>query len=342
MAEVTIKGAGIIGLSIAWECIKRGAKVQVIDPNGIGAGSSGGIVGALAPHVPENWNEKKAFQFDSLQIAQSFWEQVDLVSGQNSGYARTGRIQPLLDEAGVSLAHARGENAKSLWQGMAQWQVVDQQPKWAPPSPTGRWIFDSLSARIHPRNAVASIALAIQKSGGEIHQSAADSGKVVWAAGAWDLKRISDHTGKSFGNGVKGQAALFDYDQRTQPQIFADALHFIPHADGTLAVGSTSERDYIDSTTTDEHLDSLIERAMDVLPLLQNARVLARWAGVRPRSKSRAPVLGSHPINASEYIANGGFKIGFGMAPKIAQVMTDFVLENTDAIPNDFRVEKIL
>ena len=71
-----------------------------------------------------------------------------------------------------------------------------------------------------------------------------DSGKVVWAAGAWDLKRISEHTGKSFGNGVKGQAALFDYDQRTQPQIFADALHFIPHADGTLAVGSTSERDY--------------------------------------------------------------------------------------------------
>ena len=58
MAEVTIKGAGIIGLSIAWQCIQRGAKVQVIDPNGIGAGSSGGIVGALAPHVPENWNEK--------------------------------------------------------------------------------------------------------------------------------------------------------------------------------------------------------------------------------------------------------------------------------------------
>ncbi len=46
MAEVTIKGAGIIGLSIAWECILRGAKVQVIDPHGIGAGSSGGIVGA--------------------------------------------------------------------------------------------------------------------------------------------------------------------------------------------------------------------------------------------------------------------------------------------------------
>ena len=127
----------------------------MIDPHGIGAGSSGGIVGALAPHVPENWNEKKAFQFESLKIAQPFWEHVDRISGLNSGYARTGRIQPLLDEAGLSLAHERGKNAKSLWQGMAEWQVVDQQPKWATSSPTGKWIYDSLSARNQPRNAVA-------------------------------------------------------------------------------------------------------------------------------------------------------------------------------------------
>ena len=342
MADVTIKGAGIIGLSIAWECIQRGAKVQVIDPNGIGAGSSGGIVGALAPHVPENWNEKKAFQFDSLQSAQSFWQRVDGVSGLDSGYARLGRIQPLMDTAGLSLAIERGENAKSLWQGLAEWRILDKQPEWAPPSPTGKWIQDTLSARIQPRHAVASIARAIQNSGGEILSSAADSGKVVWAAGAWDLKRVSDHLGKNFGNGVKGQAALFKFDQRNQPQIFADALHFIPHADGTLAVGSTSERDYNDPTATDENLDDVITRAITILPDLQNADVLARWAGVRPRSKSRAPVMGAHPIVKSEYIANGGFKIGFGMAPKIARVMADLILEGADTIPNDFRVEKSL
>jgi glycine oxidase len=342
MVEVTIKGAGIIGLSIAWECIQRGAKVQVIDPNGIGAGSSGGIVGALAPHVPENWNEKKAFQFESLVMAQSFWDDVDHVSGLNSGYARTGRVQPLLDNAGLSLAHERGENAKSLWQGVAEWRVVDDQPEWAPPSPTGRWIYDTLSARIHPRHAVASIAEAIQKSGGQISHSAEDAGKVVWAAGAWDLMRISEHIGKNFGNGVKGQAALFEYDQRLQPQIFADTMHFIPHADGTLAVGSTSERTYENPTTTDANLDDIIDKAVNILPDLKNSKVIARWAGVRPRSKSRAPVLGFHPMVASEYIANGGFKIGFGMAPKIAQVMANLILEDRDDIPNGFRVEKSL
>ena len=66
MMDVTIRGAGIFGLSIAWACALRGARVQVIDPNGIGAGASGGIVGALAPHVPENWNAKKEFQFQMI------------------------------------------------------------------------------------------------------------------------------------------------------------------------------------------------------------------------------------------------------------------------------------
>ena len=65
MTEVTVRGAGIFGLSIAWACSELGARVQVVDPKGVGGGASGGIVGAMAPHVPENWNSKKAFQFNT-------------------------------------------------------------------------------------------------------------------------------------------------------------------------------------------------------------------------------------------------------------------------------------
>jgi glycine/D-amino acid oxidase-like deaminating enzyme len=37
-------------------------------------------------------------------------------------------------------------------------------------------------------------------------------------------------------------------------------------------------------------------------------------------------------------VANGGFKIGFGMAPKVAEVMADLVLDGRDGIPEGFRV----
>jgi len=75
-ADITVRGAGIFGLSIAWTLVQRGARVQVIDPHGPAAGASGGIVGALAPHVPENWNPKKQFQLESLLMARSFWAEV--------------------------------------------------------------------------------------------------------------------------------------------------------------------------------------------------------------------------------------------------------------------------
>jgi glycine/D-amino acid oxidase-like deaminating enzyme len=53
-------------------------------------------------------------------------------------------------------------------------------------------------------------------------------------------------------------------------------------------------------------------------------------------------MLGQWPGRSGHFIANGGFKIGFGMAPKIAQVMADLLLEERDAIPDDFRVSASL
>src|SRR5210317_1097848 len=121
MVDITVRGAGIFGLSIAWICVLRGARVQVIDPHGAGAGSSGGIVGALAPHVPENWNSKKAFQLDSLLMAESFWASVAAQGGLDPGYGRTGRLQPIADDHALGLARDRAEGARALWQGRALW-----------------------------------------------------------------------------------------------------------------------------------------------------------------------------------------------------------------------------
>jgi glycine oxidase len=344
MADVTVLGAGIFGLSVAWACVQRGASVRVIDPQGPGAGSSGGIVGALAPHVPEQWNEKKAFQFDSLLMAADFWAGVEAASGLPSGYARTGRLQPLADQAAVDLARARGRGAADLWQGQALWQVLpaDTLGDWAPPSPSGWVVRDTLTARLHPRLACRALVGALHARGAEVVADHPPQGQVIHATGVAGLLAASAALGRSFGNGVKGQAALLALDRRDLPQLFVDTLHIVPHADGTLAIGSTSERDYDDPASTDAQLDAIIARARAALPALGDAPVIARWAGVRPRSRSRAPVLGAHPVHQGQFIANGGFKIGFGMAPKVAEVMADLMLDGRDRIPAAFRPEASL
>lgn len=345
MADVTVRGAGIFGLSIAWACARRGARVRVVDPHGPGAGSSGGLVGALAPHVPENWNDKKAFQLDSLLMAEGFWAEVEATGGVSAGYGRTGRLQPVAEGRPLELARARAEGARDLWRGAAVWEVIAAEAAgpWAPPSPSGFVIRDTLSARMHPRRACAALVAALAAMGIEVEAEAPDAGAVVHATGLAGLEALNAGLGRVVGSGVKGQAALLRFSAPDAPQVFADGVHIVPHGDGTLAVGSTSERDYDDPEATDARLDEVVERAMTAMPILHGAEVIERWAGVRPRAKSRAPMLGAHPLHPGQFIANGGFKIGFGMAPKVAHVMADLVLEGReDGIPEGFRPEASL
>lgn len=338
---MTVRGAGIFGLSIAWTCLRRGATARVIDPGGPGAGSSGGLVGALAPHVPGNWNAKKAFQLESLLMAQSFWAEVAEAGGFDPGYARTGRLQSIADDHRLDLARTRSKTAQDLWKDHAIWEVRPAADfgTWAPSSTTGYLIHDTLTARMHPHRACHALAAAIAARGGHIVPEAAEDGRVVWATGAAGLFALNQEMGASVGGAVKGQALLLDYDVRDLPQFFADTLHIVPHGDGTLAIGSTSERDWDTPYSTDAQLDSLHARALTAMPILAGAPILDRWAGLRPRARSRAPMLGPHPTRPEAFIANGGFKIGFGMAPKVAEVMADLVLDGKDTIPADFRPE---
>ncbi len=341
--DVTVKGAGVFGLSVAYACAKRGARVRVIDPNGVASGASGGLVGALAPHVPENWNAKKQFQYESLMMAEAFWAEIEDRSGVSAGYVRSGRLQPLADDHAVELALAREETSKELWQGLAAWEVVPASGDvWEPPSETGLLVRDTLSALIHPRSATQALADALPGLGGEVAAEGPEEGAIVWATGWQGLVEMSEKAPRQIGNGVKGQAALVRYDAAGASQLFADALHIIPHLDGTVAVGSTSEREFDAPDTTDEALGDVLARASAAMPVLKDAEVLERWAGVRPRSRSRAPMLGRHPQIEGAFVANGGFKIGFGMAPKVGEVMADLVLEGRVTYPDDFDISRNL
>ena len=341
MVDLTIMGAGVLGLTIAWEAQSRGAKVRVIDPASVGAGSSGGVVGALQPHTPDAWNDKKQFQLESLLMAPALWSAVSEASGLDPGYAAVGRLQPLSGEREVVLARAREAGALTHWGDSASWSVVDTEAAgdWRPPSPTGLFVHDTLSAIVHPRRATQSLAAAVVAKGGEVLTSGNQDGAIVWATGWAGLQELSKISGKAIGNGVKGQAALLAHDAAGAPQIYAENLHIIPHSDGTIGVGSTSEREFDAPNTTDEQLDDIITRAGEIMPVLRGARVIERWAGVRPRASSRAPLLGAWPGRPGQFVANGGFKIGFGMAPKVAEVMCDLILDQNDTIPDGFRLD---
>lgn len=338
MTSVTVIGGGIFGLACAWEMTRRGARVRLLEAQRIGAGSSGGHVGALAPHAPDNWNPKKAFQLDSLLMAPAFWAGVEEASGLPTGYARTGRLQPVED---ADRLRDRIAAAADRWPADCAMRLTDAPAgDLVPRSPSGLWLFDGLTARLSPRAAAAALATAIRNRGGEIiegQQPGTLAGPVLWATGTPGLADLSRDLGRPVGTGVKGQSALLRHAAPGAPQVFADGLHIVPHADGTVAIGSTSETDYA-NLDPDDRIEALLARARAICPRLHEAPVIDRWAGARPRARTRAPVLGPWPGRPGHFVANGGFKIGFGMAPKIAQVMAGLILDGQDDIPDGFRL----
>ena len=334
--DITIYGAGIFGLCTAYACLKRGARVQIIDPFGAGAGASGGVVGALAAHTPDAWDEHKQFQLESLLMARHFWPQIEHESGLQTGYCRNGRLQAIENAHKLELARARTEEAKKYWKDKAIWRIVKQKPHqtWHSISPTGYLIYDTLCAHIHPALAIKALARAIELAGGVFAKKPTqDSTKCItlWATGWQGI------THEALGKGVKGQAAVFEYNAKGAAQLYAKGLHAIPHANGTVAIGSTTEAQFEHPETVDEKCEELIEKARYLFPMLQQAKILYRWAGVRPKACRKKLLLGSHPNRTGDYIANGGFKTGFGMAPKVGEVMAELMINGRNDIPLSFR-----
>ena len=339
--DLTVRGAGVIGLACAFEAARRGARVRVIDPAGVGAGASGGVVGALMPHAPERWTPAKAFQLDALLAARTFWPEVEAVSGRATGYARAGRLQPIGDEVALALARERVGRAETLWRGEARWRVEAAPEGWGPAAPLGLVVRDTLSAHLHPRRACDALAEAVWRLGGSVLREGSEEGAVIDATGHAGLAALSEGRARPVGVPVKGQAALLARDAAGAPQIYADGVHVVPHLDGTVGVGSTTERGWDDPLATDGALDAVVERARTAVPALAGAPVLERWAGLRPRARTRGPIMGRWP-GREAFVANGGFKIGLGLAPAIAAAMADLVLEGRDRIPEGLRVEDAL
>ncbi|MCP5088749.1 MAG: FAD-binding oxidoreductase [Rhodobacteraceae bacterium] len=353
-ADVIVVGAGVWGLCCAFACAKRGLSVRVLEADRIGSGASGGIVGALAPHTPEQWEPKKQFQFEALSEAASFWSGVDALSGQVSGYGRIGRLMPLTSERTRALAEERVDQANQLWQGKYDWTVLSSHPLVAEEIALHGIVFETLSARLFPAHALKSLVAACRALGVQIeegqrvaeigaHNVSGPWGKteaksVILAAGVSGFSLLEPHVGPMNGQAVKGQAALLDIDLGDAPQIFADGVFVVPHAHGCTAVGSTSEREWQNARLVDEKLDVVLAKAQKICPSLAGAEVIQRFAGLRPRAPRPDPMLGPVPGLEGVYAAMGSFKIGFGIAHKVGEVLADYATGNQVDLPPKFQV----
>jgi glycine oxidase len=355
--DIAIIGAGIVGLWCAVHAVRAGLRPLIIDSVGIAAGASGGVVGALMPHQPSVWSPKKALQLEGLLTLPNEIAALEAKTGLSAGYARAGRLMPIWTEAERAKHLAWEAGAKLHWPETFQWNALQtiENADWLDPeaAPLGA-AFDSLAARLEPRAMCALLAQAIEKTA-DFHfgvgVSAISSNRsillndanrivarhILITTGIHSFNLLEPIIGRKSGIGVKGQSALMRPAKPIKPSelpvIYADGLYVIAHDNGLIAVGSTSENQWSNATSTDDQLDTLLVKARAICPILRDAEVIERWAGVRPKHESRDPVVAELAEAPSIIVATGGFKISFAVAHLMAREAIGYVTGNA----GDFR-----
>jgi len=344
-------GGGIFGLSVAYSLKMAGARVKILEAGAIAGGASGGVVGALCPHAPTRWRPFKQFQLEALLALPDRISRIEAESGRNTGYARTGRITPLITVKDRKRAEGEIEGARDVWGNAADFSILDETPahlkEWlAPDAAPAGLVQETLSARVDPRAYVQAIAaclgdqidegvqvtkLLAQGQGVETVHGTLRADHIVIAAGwrSWDLTGAL--ASGLQGQPVKGQAAILECKAGKMPLLYVDGLYVIPHSAGRVAIGSTSEKGFSD-LQTDARLETLIETARRAIPCLRNTPVIERWAGLRPKPPGREPVVGPLPDRPDIWLATGGFKISFGIAHAIGDAVAAGIMGTSPKI----------
>ncbi|QFY60883.1 FAD-binding oxidoreductase [Rhizobium grahamii] len=365
-ASLLIVGGGVMGLWAAVHAERLGIDTVLIEAGRLGQGASGGLLGALMPHMPDKWNAKKQFQFDALVSLETEIADLQEQTGLSAGYRRSGRLIPLPKPHLRQIALGHSADAETRWHASERrfhWHVLDRPPvnDWLDADDSAGSVYDTLAGRVAPRSLIAMLTAFLRAASHVriLENAALESidldrrlaqcgagpiafGHCIVAAGYQSFPLLAELTSgltKPLGQPVKGQAALLKADvDPSLPTIFRDGLYVVAHEGGHVAVGSTSENRFETPFTTDDQLDALLVAAQELVPALRGAEVLERWAGLRPKAIDRDPMVGAHPACDRLLALTGGFKVSFGIAHRLAEAVVRTVAGQRPAfeLPESF------
>jgi glycine oxidase len=325
-------GGGIIGLALAFEMRKRGASVLVLEKGEPGREASWAAGGMLANCGDETPLALKPLADASAAMYPEFVAEIEDASGLKVDLRSNGTL--LFPPTPQDLRHMSG--ALPLTAPLAR-----LEPHLAPQNCAVVFLHER---SVCPRALVEAVLKAARHRGVEVkhgeHVVSVDldeghaagvtttktsfpAAKIVNCAGAW-AGTIAPHEFPT--RPVKGQMVCFALPRRDllQHVVRSPEIYLIPRSDGRLLAGATLEEAGFDKRTVPETIQALERAAIAMLPALKDARILEAWAGLRPGTPDRLPILGATPT-PEYFVATGHFRDGILLAPITAQVMAQII-----------------
>ncbi|WP_411033624.1 glycine oxidase ThiO [Shinella sp. BYT-45] len=306
--RILVKGAGVAGLTVAWQLYRHGFDVAVAERAGkVGTGASGFAGGMLAP-----WCERESAEEPVLalgRLAVDWWEAA--VPGQvhrrGTLVVASGRDAGELD---------RFARRTSGWEWLDEAAIAALEPDLA-----GRFrkaLFFRREAHLDPRQALSALTAGLEEARMRLlFATSGDDGpydRVIDCTGSAQIGRLPDL------RGVRGEMLYLETAEinLSRPVRLLHPRHpiyIVPREKNRFMVGATMIESEDAGPITARSLMELLNAAYALHPAFGEARLTETGAGIRPAYPDNFPRVTKE---GSTLHVNGFYRHGFLLAPAMA------------------------
>ncbi|HWB00706.1 MAG TPA: glycine oxidase ThiO [Pirellulales bacterium] len=344
MDDCLIIGAGVVGLSLAYELASAGARVRVIDRQAAGREASWAGAGIL-PAATDRPGDPPYARLAGLSHAlhKRWADELRALVELDNGFRPTGALYVACDEPAVAAL----EQQAAVWKAnqIAAEELPGQRRGGFEPhlGPIHRGYFVPDECQIRNPWHLRALLAACQRfkvavsEGVESFDFVVDNNRIngvetnigrlrakqyCVATGSWTAGVMSRLGVKIAVKPVRGQMVLLRGDPALPRHIINHGSRYlVPRGDGRVLVGSTEEDVGYDRRNTAEGVRGLLDLAARLVPPLATFEIERTWAGLRPATADGLPYLGRIPGFSNAFIAAGHFRSGLHLSPGTARVV---------------------
>ena len=353
--DLVVVGGGIIGLSAAWRCAKRGLDVVVCDPEP-GRHATHASAGMLAPVTEAHYGEEALLRLNLASATRwpSFAAELEDASGLPVGYRPCGSVAVAFDaddNRALDDLEAYHRRLGLRSERLGSTATRDLEPMLSPRVRGGlaveddhnvdnRLVADALIG-LAERGSFELRRVAVQRvldEGGRVVGVEAEggerlhAGQVLLAAGCWsngidgvpEAARPPVRPVKGQILRVQGPADPPVLSRNVRGLVRGMHLYLVPRASGRIVIGATVEEQGYDTTVTAGAVHDLLRDATELVPALAELELVEALAGLRPGTPDNAPLVGPTPVDGL-LVATGHYRNGVLLAPITADAVADAV-----------------
>ncbi|MFD1413054.1 glycine oxidase ThiO [Oceanobacillus jeddahense] len=348
-----IVGGGVIGCSIAYQLVKRGYRVLLVERNRIGCEASSAAAGMLGAQG-EFTEDSPLFQFaqESRALFQNLSEELLEEAGIDIQYVHKGIMKLAFHQQQYNRLQAIASFQREA-DNPAYLLSVEEAIKMEPSLTENlrAVLYLPNDGQVSARDLTKAFSLAASHHGAAIHEQEKvvellmENGKVhgiQTTEAAYYADQVVVATG-AFGDEllpadyatlpVKGECLLLEWEEELfQSTLWMDGCYLVPKRENKVIVGASSIPGKANKHVHAASVQRLLSKAQKMVPQLGEAKLRKYWAGVRPGTADELPYLGEIPGVPGLYVAKGHYRNGILLSPITGIYLAD-IIENKPVSP---------